>query len=240
MEFTRETDSRDITTVLPVGERSVALSLEVGRGTRAKHPFCALREVDGEAVKGNETGRPCVLVNGQRYALQITVALQGDQAHIDAELDGDSILAWQGPQTALSVKSHWQAKYAVALGIGTYESSARFLSVRIKVLDGELKYLREPPPGFRTSAAPPPTVAPHDAGEGKPDEQAGVEQDPADGVRTWTDTSGNTVEAAFVKLEDGVVHLRRPDGKIAPVPLEKLSKQDQEFVSEQAGQSVAP
>ena len=64
--------------------------------------------------------------------------------------------------------------------------------------------------------------------------------DSANRLRTWTDTSGNTVEAAFVKMEDGKVHLRRQDGRIAQVPLEKLSQQDQTHVAEQAERSVSP
>jgi hypothetical protein len=48
------------------------------------------------------------------------------------------------------------------------------------------------------------------------------------------------VKAAFIKLENGVVHLRRSDGKIVEVPLEKLSKQDLAYVTEQAERSVAP
>ena len=48
------------------------------------------------------------------------------------------------------------------------------------------------------------------------------------------------MEAAFIKLEDGVVHLRRTDGKIAEVPLEGLSKQDQAYVADQADRSVSP
>ena len=39
------------------------------------------------------------------------------------------------------------------------------------------------------------------------------------------------VEAEFVGVKDGVVRLRKPDGKIATVPLDKLSPQDQEFVN---------
>jgi hypothetical protein len=76
--------------------------------------------------------------------------------------------------------------------------------------------------------------------EVKTDEQSGAEQISDNSVRTWSDGAGHTVEAAFIKLEDGVVHLRRQDGKIALVPLERLSKQDQAYVAEKTGRSISP
>jgi hypothetical protein len=42
------------------------------------------------------------------------------------------------------------------------------------------------------------------------------------------------VETVSVKAEDGDVYLHRSDGKIDEVPLETLSKQDQEHLAEQA------
>jgi hypothetical protein len=61
-----------------------------------------------------------------------------------------------------------------------------------------------------------------------------VKPEPVEGLRTWTATSGETVEAALVKFDDGLVYLRLPGGNIASVPLEKLSKQDQAYVAGQA------
>ena len=49
-------------------------------------------------------------------------------------------------------------------------------------------------------------------------------------ARMWTDTTGKfTVEAEFVKLEDDVVHLRKPDGEVIEVPLKKLILADRRF-----------
>lgn len=51
-------------------------------------------------------------------------------------------------------------------------------------------------------------------------------------VRTWTDaTGGFRVEAEFVGLADGKVQLKRNDGKVITVPLDKLSEADQRFIS---------
>jgi hypothetical protein len=50
-------------------------------------------------------------------------------------------------------------------------------------------------------------------------------------ARTWTDSTGkHKVEGDFVSLADGKVELRRDDGKLIYVPLEKLSENDQAFV----------
>lgn len=55
------------------------------------------------------------------------------------------------------------------------------------------------------------------------------------GTRTWTDSSGEfTVEAEFVDFVEGKVRLKRTDGRIITVPIEKLSEADQKFVRSQS------
>ena len=52
--------------------------------------------------------------------------------------------------------------------------------------------------------------------------------------RTWSDASGRfQIEAAFVSVVDGKVNLRRADGRVIAVPLEKLSAADQAYVQQQ-------
>jgi len=81
---------------------------------------------------------------------------------------------------------------------------------------------------------------PDDGKSSQPDEPNGAGEDSAGNIRTWTDTTGKTVEAAFVDVKDDTVRLRLPNGNIAEVPLERLAKQDQAYVAEQAEQSVSP
>lgn len=52
----------------------------------------------------------------------------------------------------------------------------------------------------------------------------------AGGKRNWTDQSGRSVEAEFVKVEAGNVYLKMADGRILPFPFERLSAEDQELV----------
>ena len=50
-------------------------------------------------------------------------------------------------------------------------------------------------------------------------------------VREWYDASGaDRIEAAYLGVSAGAVQLKRPDGRQVTVPVEKLSKPDQEFI----------
>ncbi len=58
---------------------------------------------------------------------------------------------------------------------------------------------------------------------------------PAALAREWTDASGVfSVEAELLDFKDGKVRLKKANGKILTLPLEKLSQEDQEFVEKQA------
>lgn len=52
-------------------------------------------------------------------------------------------------------------------------------------------------------------------------------------ARAWTNTEGKTINADFIKLEDGIVHLKKGH-KIYKVPLQKLSKAGQLTATELA------
>lgn len=58
-------------------------------------------------------------------------------------------------------------------------------------------------------------------------------------ARIWTDGTGKfRIDAEFVSLADGVVTLRKPDGSSTDIPLEKLSKADQDFVQDSIKRTV--
>ena len=60
----------------------------------------------------------------------------------------------------------------------------------------------------------------------------------ATGPRTWSDTTGKfRIEAELVSVKDGTVNLKKKDGEVVSVPLGKLSKADQEFVSKAESRS---
>ncbi len=55
---------------------------------------------------------------------------------------------------------------------------------------------------------------------------------PAASARKWTSNDGqHTVEAELVDLTDGKVRLKKPEGAIVTVPLERLSESDRKFLA---------
>ncbi len=60
----------------------------------------------------------------------------------------------------------------------------------------------------------------------------------ADEYRLWTNAESKQVEAAFSGVNSGLVNLKMRDGKMAAVPLDKLSQADQDWVKQHG--TVAP
>ncbi|RKP24870.1 Sla1 homology domain 1, partial [Syncephalis pseudoplumigaleata] len=57
-------------------------------------------------------------------------------------------------------------------------------------------------------------------------------------TRPWKDRTGTfEVNAEFLRLDDGKVHLHKENGVKIAVPLEKLSEADVEYVLRVTGQS---
>ena len=59
-------------------------------------------------------------------------------------------------------------------------------------------------------------------------------------LRTWTAVNGKEVEAEFVSNEKGIVKLKLKSGKVFEVPANKLSKEDNEFISSLAKPEGVP
>ncbi|MEM1293725.1 MAG: SHD1 domain-containing protein [Verrucomicrobiota bacterium] len=52
-------------------------------------------------------------------------------------------------------------------------------------------------------------------------------------VRTWTDNTGKfTFEGTFVRSRGSEIMLKKVDGKLLRVPLSRLSREDQDYVTE--------
>ena len=55
-------------------------------------------------------------------------------------------------------------------------------------------------------------------------------------TRTWNDSTGAFgVEAQLLGVDDGKVRLKKADGKTVAIPLDRLSKEDQDFLARQSG-----
>ena len=60
-------------------------------------------------------------------------------------------------------------------------------------------------------------------------------------IRTWTDSTGAyKLEAEFVEEKDGNVRLKRTDGRIVALPVERLSAADQAYVRKQRAGTEPP
>lgn len=65
-----------------------------------------------------------------------------------------------------------------------------------------------------------------------------AEPDPSK-TRSWTDRTGSfTVEAQFLALQDGKIHLHKQNGVKIAVPVSKMSVEDLEYVEKVTGQSL--
>lgn len=60
-------------------------------------------------------------------------------------------------------------------------------------------------------------------------------------AREWTDNSGqHSIEAELVDHKDGIVQLKRSDGKVISLPFEKLSETDQAFLIAESKDKASP
>jgi hypothetical protein len=79
------------------------------------------------------------------------------------------------------------------------------------------------------AAEPMPAAKPAEAaaaGPANPFDEAAAEFP----LRTWTSTTGTTIEAQLTGVEKGAAILRRADGRVLRVPIDKLAADDQEIV----------
>lgn len=51
-------------------------------------------------------------------------------------------------------------------------------------------------------------------------------------ARTFTDTQNRTIEAELISVEDGVVRVRRSDGREFSIPIKNLSQADQDYIED--------
>ena len=75
--------------------------------------------------------------------------------------------------------------------------------------------------------------------ERRPKDQSVKSKPKQDRVRTWTDRSGTfKVEAEFIGLRDGKIHLHKQNGVKIAVPVTKMAVEDLEYVEAETGLSL--
>tara|TARA_R110002111_G_scaffold164386_3_gene230566 strand:- start:18022 stop:20664 length:2643 start_codon:yes stop_codon:yes gene_type:complete len=124
LEFTRKLGTGEINLIFPVGNKSSMLSLGRDQWYGLALPY------------GKELGNhvPGHLPNFQRHKLSLKVATNKSMAFITADLNGDSILSWQGSLESLSLRSDWQVQQH-SFGLGAHQADVAFHSFSLNVGD---------------------------------------------------------------------------------------------------------
>ncbi len=156
VKFVRTSGDDCVGVILPVGSTRVMLKLST------VHGLCSgLEMINGKSTKNNKTAvRPGTLTNGHQYSVQVKVLVDGHQARITVTLDGKPFIAWRGAESALSVPSPIHLPKPGCLGLGVWESTVVFRSVRLKMLSGQARLRRPPGPAAPPRPSAPPTRTP--------------------------------------------------------------------------------
>lgn len=139
VEFARKLGDDAVCLLLPVGSAVATLLLSGSQGE-----YHTLECIDGRSgkEKENETARrPGQLANGQKYHLNVAVRQKGDQATVEATLDGKPLTSWQGDPTRLGPERAWDLPQWSRVGLGAGGCPVEFQRVRLRSISGEAKFL---------------------------------------------------------------------------------------------------
>jgi len=137
-QFVRVSGDDTVCFVLPVGPRSVSLLFSAWHS--AVH---GLGGIKGRDPRSNPTGvKPGILRNGVTYRAYMTVKVRGERVRITVRVNGDVLIAWEGPLADLSPHGGWVSPRPGQPAFGTSYADAVFRSVRLKMLSGEARVLR--------------------------------------------------------------------------------------------------
>jgi eukaryotic-like serine/threonine-protein kinase len=114
-----------------------------------------LRSIRSRDASENETTVPGFCLDpGREYDVAVTVKSMDDEALIDAEVDGQPFLRWQGPLDALDRDGAYVPHRRGRFGIGAYRSTMEFRQVELTMLSGEA-WMTRPGPASGSGAAGP-------------------------------------------------------------------------------------
>jgi hypothetical protein len=136
--FARTAGSGYVHMILPVESRAVTLSLSSGN-----LKDCSLEFVDGNKIKGKEPAAKSDRIETNRqYAVLCKVCIDRDKAQINVTLDGNPLITWKGPLSALSVVKDKRLPNPACPGLAMWRNTVVFNSARLRMLSGEAKPLR--------------------------------------------------------------------------------------------------
>lgn len=87
---------------LPMGPRNW-----IGMAIRSSDGI-SISDVAGRRYRGGGAGPAVTIQEGRKYSLAIQVRVDGDQAAIEAKLDGQVALQWSGALKDVSIDSYWK------------------------------------------------------------------------------------------------------------------------------------
>lgn len=141
-EFTRTTGDGSITIVLPVGRRQCQMFL--AGWWQTVHGVGRIDGVEPHDAKNPARWKPGKLTNERRYQVEISVRTEKDEATINVSLDGESIIAWTGKQSSLSIAPYMRLPYLKRSGIGAYDSTVTFHTVLLRSVSGKARFSPRP------------------------------------------------------------------------------------------------
>jgi len=140
VEFVRTSGDGTVTVILPVGSAQVALLVSHVHGEVSGLEL--IRGVSPQNGNGTDV-RTVRITNGRPYALDVTVALRGEEASIVAKLNGKSLVSWRGPVADLSLYPGWTLPQKGRVALGTTDATTVFRAARLRMLSGEARLLRQ-------------------------------------------------------------------------------------------------
>ncbi len=130
IEVERRSDEGSFGIVLPVGTRQC--NIEVA-GYREVGYLSGLDTINGKRIDAR-TDRVAGLrlETGRRYVLAAHVQVDGLTARVSAELDGASLVKWEGPVSTLSLNQPFELPSPSGMGLIAYRGVFAFRSFRLR------------------------------------------------------------------------------------------------------------
>lgn len=117
---------------LPVGGQGCQLWIAEGQQGVSGISF-----IEGQPASRNPTRTPMPKIDWtKRHTATVRVEQEGDQAGIDAFLDGKPLLKWRGPTASLSGELRNAIRDPKYLALGSINAPIMFHTARVKLLEG--------------------------------------------------------------------------------------------------------
>ena len=133
VDFTKQTGNESVSVILPVHTTSCVFYLSGWENS--VHGLGLVDETyPGSWRENYELAKKFLIVNNQRYRLDISVNIQKDTVTIDTQLDRKPLYSWQGKIDRLSISSSTTMPNRNSLGLGASQGRCTFHRVELRLL----------------------------------------------------------------------------------------------------------